>query len=240
MSDDQHPVLSTRTTARRLARWGIGLGITGLRWAVTRVPLFRRDREDVDDDLPDLDRDLPGDPDVVQRASDGVGPLYHRQYMIHMTDCELGPEELIARIVADPNSVTPNELARFEDGHGEEARDLEVGDELVVRLPGPWDGPVRVVEVTDRSLSLVTLRGHLEAGEIRFSAYLDDREFLRFQIDSWARSGDRLFNFLYHRFPVGREMQLHMWTQFCRRAAKISGGVLMSNVTCVTHEVPEA
>ena len=48
------------------------------------------------------------------------------------------------------------------------------------------------------------------------------------------RSGDRLFHVLYERFPVGREMQLHMWSQFCQQVAAFSGGVRMSNVSVTT------
>jgi hypothetical protein len=110
---------------------------------------------------------------------------------------------------------------------------------LIVRLPGPWDGPVRVIERTATSLRLATLKGHMEAGEIEFHAGYDERGFLRFQIDSWARSGDRLFGLLYERFPIGREMQLHMWAQFCQRAAGISRGVRMSNVTCITRAIDD-
>lgn len=40
------------------------------------------------------------------------------------------------------------------------------GDEFVVRMPGPWDGPVRVVRRDESSFRLATLDGHLEAGEI--------------------------------------------------------------------------
>ena len=48
---------------------------------------------------------------------------------------------------------------------------MRVGDEFVVRMPGPWDGPVRVVERDpDARFRLVTLAGHLEAGQIEFRA----------------------------------------------------------------------
>ena len=88
---------------------------------------------------------------------------------------------------------------------------LVVGDELAVRLPGPWDGPVRVVEVTETSFRLATLRGHMEAGEIGFRADTNDRGWTAFEIESWARSGDGMFYWLYERFPLARELQLHMW-----------------------------
>ena len=46
---------------------------------------------------------------------------------------------------------------------------MAVGDEYVVRMPGPWDGPVRVVERTPTAFRFATLEGHLEAGQIRFA-----------------------------------------------------------------------
>ena len=53
------------------------------------------------------------------------------------------------------------------------------------------DGPVRVVERTQTSFRFATLEGHLEAGQIEFSARYDG-PMLEFRIESWARAGDRL------------------------------------------------
>lgn len=226
--------------AERLARWGVGLPFAALRYVVQRVPLYRRDRQGPDgseEPPPDLERDLPGEPDRLQRAADGVGSLFHRRYSVLMTDTELDAEELIGHIVEDPNRLAPSRMARFETFDGRFARDLQIGDELVVRLPGPWEGPVRVVDRTATSFRLATLEGHMEAGEIEFSTGYDERGFLRFQIDSWARSGDHLFHLLYERFPLGREMQLHMWSQFCQQAAAASQGVRMSNVDVITRRL---
>lgn len=223
------------STARQLARWGLGMSIAGARYVVARVPLYRRNRVAGDDAGPDLQTELPGDPETVQHPSDGTGPLFHRSYWIAVTDEERSAEELIDFILEYPNRVTPTEMARFETFDGDHARDLSVGDELIVRLPGPWDGPVRVIDRTPRSFRFVTLQGHMEAGQIEFSTSYDERGFLVFQIDSWARSGDRLFDLLYERFPVGREMQLHMWSQFCQQVAKASGGIRMSNVSVTTE-----
>ena len=103
-------------------------------------------------------------------------------------------------------------------------------DELVVRLPGPWDGPVRIVDVTDRSFRLATLKGHMEAGEIEFRASTNDHGWTIFEIESWARSGDWMFRWLYDRLPVARELQLHMWSHFCERVVRIADGILMTNV----------
>ncbi len=108
----------------------------------------------------------------------------------------------MAVIANDPDVACPLEFARFEKVRGEPG-DLRVGDEYMVRLPGPWNGPVRVAERDDRSFRLATLRGHMEAGEIAFGAEPADGGMV-FQIQSWARSGDPLFALLYDRIPVNR------------------------------------
>ena len=223
-------------TVRRLAHLGRDLVVTGRRYAVDRVPNHRRATAGPGL-VPDMDRDLPGDPATLQRTREGVGPLFHRHYWVVVADPQLGPEQLVDLIAEDPNHVTPAEMARFETLAGAPARALQVGDELVVRLPGPWNGPVRVIERGPTSLRLATLVTHMEAGEIAFRASRQGRSFLVFEIESWARSGDRVFHVLYERFPVGRELQLHMWAQFCLRVAEVSGGTRVSDVSCTTDRV---
>lgn len=227
-------------TLRRLATFGADMATTGVRYSLHRIPLYRRDREAVRTHPPDLERDLPGDATTLQRAREGIGPLFHRSYWVVVTDERMTGEQLIDYILEEPNRVAPTELARFETFDGRPARHLTVGDELVVRLPGPWNGPVRVVDRTPASFRLATLQGHMEAGEIEFRTRTDERGFLEFRIESWARSGDRLFHLLYERFPIGRELQQHMWSQFCRRVAAVSGGVRMSNPACTTRRLEPA
>lgn len=239
MTRDVRPIGRARLP-ERLLRWSAALPMTALRYVTQRVSLHRRDHRDLtasDAPPPDLEGDVPGDADGLQRASEGVGALFHRSFTIFITGEQLDAEQLIDHVLEDPNRVAPSRMARFETFDGRFARDLEVGDELVVRLPGPWDGPVRLIQRTPTSFRLATMEGHMEAGEIEFSTGYDDRGFLLFRIDSWARSGDRLFHLLYERFPLGREMQLHMWSQFCQKAASASGGARMSNVTVVTRRL---
>jgi hypothetical protein len=133
--------------------------------------------------------------------------------------------------------VAPTEFASFTKVLGEPGA-MSVGDEYVVRMPGPWDGPVRVVDRTPTSFRFVTLDGHLEAGQIRFTAERD--ELLEFRIESWARSGDRLSNLLYHHLRMSKEIQLHMWTSVIERVAELSGGRLTGGIEIRTHRVDDA
>jgi len=125
----------------------------------------------------------------------------------------------------------PQEEAR----RGEPDR-LDVGDEFVVRMPGPWDGPIRIVEVTPHSFRAITLGGHLEAGQIEWRAN-DRPDGLVFEIESWARGGDRLAAFLHDRVPMAKEVQLHMWTRVCERVAKRVGGRLDDGIEIETRRV---
>jgi uncharacterized protein (UPF0548 family) len=94
---------------------------------------------------------------------------------------------------------------------------------------------VRVVHRTPASFRLVTLDGHLEAGQIEFRA--KQEELLEFEIESWARSGDRLSDLTYDRLRMSKEVQLHMWTSFLERVVKLSGGRLTGGIRIVTRRV---
>jgi hypothetical protein len=48
----------------------------------------------------------------------------------------------------------------------------------------------------------MTLDGHLEAGQIAFRAS-GGGDAIEFEIESWARSGDRLSDLLYDRRRIG-------------------------------------
>ena len=169
----------------------------------------------------------------VQTERDGTGPLFHRIYRTAIRDARVPAAEVMARIQSDPNVVAPTEFARFHrlsDGEG-----MRFGDDYIVHMPGPWNGPVRVVEVAPASFRLVTLSGHLEAGQIEFRAS-DDGD-LRFEIESWARSGDRLSRIMYDGFHMAKEVQLHMWTSSLEQVVRLSGGVRRGPIEIRTKRV---
>jgi hypothetical protein len=186
------------------------------------------------DGPPELPEGTRGD--EIQHPADGAGPLFHRLYRARIRQARLGPSELVAQIAADPDRVAPSEFASFHKVGGDEGT-MAVGDEYVVRMPGPWDGPVRVVERTPSSFRFVTLNGHLEAGQIRFTA--EGGDLLEFRIESWARSGDRLSNLLYHHLRMSKEVQLHMWSSMLERVADLAGGRLTGGIEIRTWRVDD-
>jgi uncharacterized protein DUF1990 len=222
--------------AGTVARWPVGMGLAFWRYLWRTMPLHRRDGEG------SPDRDLPPPlPDEfvderLQRLEDGSGPLFRRHYWVRIEGSRRTPEELMAEVLREPNRAAPVEVAVFRKTRGGQGP-LQVGDEFVVRMPGPWDGPVVVVDRTPTSFRFATLQGHLEAGQIEFRTGPDDGDGLRFEIESWARSGDRLSGLLFDRVRLAKEMQLHMWSHFCERAAKLSGGRIRGGIHIDTRRV---
>jgi hypothetical protein len=233
---------SRLTTSRRLAtaaRWPLGVLKTGWDYLWRTTPMSRSDEPgSAPDDLPPP---LPAATDTtdLRRLEHGFGPLMHRNYVMCVKDAERTAEEVMGTFAAKPNRGTPTALASFVKLRGDDGV-LRVGDEFTVRLPGPWDGPVRAVAVAPDGFDLVTLDGHLEAGRIRFSARDLEPGRLELRIESWARGGDRLSNLLYDRLRVNKEVQLHMWVSVLERLTRMSGGRRDGPVSVRTRRVDPA
>jgi len=188
----------------------------------------------------DAPPDLPGDADLgdLQQLEDGVGPLVHRIYRTRIVGSPLTPERLMARMSENLDTVAPSEFATFQKLEGDEGR-LDTGHCYVVRMPGPWDGPVRVIVSDATSFRLATLSGHLEAGQIEFRVSVDHRS-LWFEIESWARNGGRLSDLLYSRLRVSKEVQLHMWSSVLQRIVRLAEGRMEGGVVITTRTIAPA
>jgi len=231
--------LTVSRRAATAARWPLGVLKTGWDYLWRTTPMHRSEEPG------SLPRDAPPalppgtDRSGHQGVEDGFGPLMHRCYVTQIRAAELTARELIGAFAATPNRATPRALASFVKLRGEEGQ-LRVGDEFTVRMPGPWDGPVRAVEVEPTHFGLVTLDGHLEAGRIRFAAHDLGPGRLEVRIEAWARGGDRVSNLLFDRLPLNKEVQLHMWTSVLERLTKLSGGRRDGPIDISTRRVDPA
>jgi len=220
---------------RTAARWPVGVALASWRylWRLTPIDRWEWTGSKAEDDVPEL----PAGTDVedLQLADDAVGPLMHRLYRVRMRTSALSPEELVARITSDPDAVAPSEFATFQKLRGDEG-EMCVGDEYIVRMAGPWNGPLRVIHRTPTSFRFATLSGHLEAGQIEFRARNGDGS-LEFTIESWARSGDRLSNLMYTHLRFSKEVQLHMWTSVLERVVALAEGQRHGPLAILTRRV---
>jgi uncharacterized protein DUF1990 len=230
--------LSTRLGI--VLRWPIGLVLISWRYLWRITPVYRRDEDGGPDDLPPPIPDGV-DTDDVQGLAQGYGPLLHRRYAVRVVDSRSTPEQVVTLLAADPNSAAPQDAAVFvkaKEAGDSSFGEMEVGDEYVVRMPGPWDGPVRVVHRTPTSFRFATLAGHLEAGQIEFRARCEESELV-FEIESWARPGDRVSHLLYNKLLLAKEIQLNLWTETCLGVVRNSGGRLQGGVRVHTRRVDD-
>ncbi|MGD0606861.1 MAG: hypothetical protein ABSA53_25140 [Streptosporangiaceae bacterium] len=212
-------------------RWPIGIALVSWRYMWRTTPLHRSEEAGDGADLPEEDQDPE---EGRQPIEAGVGPLLHRSYAVRIVNSAMSPAALIDLVAANLDRTSP-EMAVFRKTRG--VRDeLRRGDEFIVRMPGPWDGPVRVIRRDGTSFRLATLDGHLEAGQIEFRATATS-DALGFEIESWARAGDRLADVLYNKLRLAKEIQLNMWSHFCVRTAALAGGRPQGGVTIRTRWV---
>ncbi|NMO88505.1 DUF1990 family protein [Actinomycetospora sp. TBRC 11914] len=209
-------------------------------WSYLRepVPIRRHEERGDDGDQP------PEVPDALldgrsQPAESGHGPLYHRRFWVCVDRPRLAARDLMDRVQRDLTLLLPSEVAAVSPRHDPPVLPRP-GDEFVVRMPGPWDGPVRVVHRDDLRLRLATLSGHLEAGQIEFRAVDEDDGSVRFEIETWARPATAAVRLLYTDLRVAKEMQLYMWVRSCEAAAGIAGGRVHDGVNVLTRRVETA
>ncbi|MEK6440286.1 DUF1990 family protein [Pseudonocardia sp. T1-2H] len=231
-------VTGTRRTRRvgALARWPVGFALVTWRYLWRTTPMHRAEEPGDASDAPPA---IPAEfvDEKLQPPADGYGDLLHRRYTVRIKGAGTTPEGLMSRLQSDINRMVPTEIAIFRRTEGTPGS-LTPGDEFLIRLPGPWDGPVRVIESDATRFRFATLRGHLEAGVIEFrTGTVDGR--LAFSVESWARPGDRLSHVLYNRLRAAKEIQLNMWTEACLRSARLAGGRPDGGISVHTRRVAD-
>ncbi|MGW9306841.1 DUF1990 family protein [Saccharomonospora azurea] len=226
-----------RQGAAVVSRWLWGTTLVTWRYLWDTTPLHRYEcRGDEHDGAPPVPEHVVDD--RAQLAADGHGPFFHRRFQVRIADARLDAAQLVDRVICDFEHFVPREVVGIR-ADGVNGRGLDVGDELLVEMPGPWNGPVRVTHRDTTSLRFVTLRGHLEAGQVEFRADSEDG-VLVFVIELWARPAGRLVHLLYSHLRLAKEVQLNMWVRFCLAAVATSGGRLLDGVHVDTRSLDPA
>lgn len=169
------------------------------------------------------------DPDAEHRENEhGVGPVLHREYAVSIRAPKLAPAKLLAIIAADPNVIAPTEVMRFGKTRGE-IGDLRIGDELLIRMAGPWNGPVRVTERWEHGFRLAAVRGHAQLGQMELRARGKDGQ-IAMEIQTRERAAGPVFHLL-QRIGLVRRMQTHIWGEMLENAARLAGGEPPERIT---------
>ncbi|HEU4631089.1 MAG TPA: NAD(P)H-binding protein [Gemmatimonadaceae bacterium] len=154
-----------------------------------------------------------------QLPQDGVGALERKRFWADIEGSRLSPEEAMRRLGERFDEITPWMMdLRAEPGTPTR---LEEGLALTMELPMRRRVQVRVVEMTPRRITVVTLRGHPLAGAVRFLAeQRGDR--LRFEVQVYDRSSNAA-DWLVMR-SLGTLVQSTNWTALVQRMVEETGG----------------
>lgn len=146
----------------------------------------------------------------------GVGPLTMHHYIAPLQSVQRPPAELFAEFRRFFFDVVP------ESTMGPVHRpNLERGATLTLSLPLRGHVQVRVAEITETSLTFVTLAGHPLAGSVTFRFLGTPGEDLRFEVETCERPSS-LPDFLA-MFPLGTVLQSWNWNTVARRTAELVG-----------------
>ena len=160
-----------------------------------------------------------------QLSGDGIGTMKRKRFWADIAGSGFTPESLFRDFSTHFNDVTPV----FVDAAAEPASSDEIteGKTLTLALPMRGHVQVRVVELEDRGVTLLTLAGHPLAGAVRFLCeQLGDS--VRFQVEVYDRAANVLD--LIAMRALGDRLQNHTWSKVVERMIERTGGTAISGV----------
>lgn len=153
-----------------------------------------------------------------QLPDDGVGSLRRKSFAVEMQSATWNADRLFAYLREHLLELMPS-LVDSDPEHDNPARIVE-GETLTLAIPARGHIQVRVAEVADRRITLMTLEGHPLAGAVRFvvSAIANG---VAFEIQVYDRPANVL-DWLLMR-PIGDRMQERTWNELAQSVAAVAG-----------------
>jgi NADH dehydrogenase len=147
------------------------------------VTTFRISPTPLDDGLRHLADTLP-----EQTPSEGTGRLHRRRYWADIADCSLTAAALFELFRTEFGRFLPDAAVQVGAERGTPCVPDE-GETLTLGLPLRGNVQVRVLEVAERWMTLVTVEGHPLAAAIRFITEDRGGGVVRFEIQTFDRAG---------------------------------------------------
>jgi nucleoside-diphosphate-sugar epimerase len=154
-----------------------------------------------------------------QLPSEGFGPMQLRVFAAERHGTDMTPAQLIAKLRANFSRLMPSLVGTGAE-RGTPSR-LYEGATLTLSLPVRGHIQVRVAEVTETDVTLLTLRGHPLAGAVRFSASGAEGA-LRFEVQVYDRAAS-MSDFAMMALG-GSALQGRTWEDFVRNVLLQAGG----------------
>ena len=157
----------------------------------------------------------------TQLPSEGVGTLTMKRYWVDLARSRYGPEALLEQVWLRLPELMPEPLALRP---GRKAASADEGDTLVIDLPMRGQCQVRIAEVSNRSITLLTVAGHPLAGAVRLvvEPKPESANLLCFEIQVFDRAGSVVDQMLMRL--GGEWLQRASWVELAHNVAKLSGG----------------
>ena len=166
--------------------------------------------------------------------SDGVGRLFRRRYWADIYGSRYSPDELF-RLLRDHFATLTPDTMEIGAEPGTPTR-IEEGATITMALPFRGNVQVRVEEVSDRSMTLVTLEGHPLAGAVRF-LFEERGDAVRFEVQSYDRAGSTIDRIAMS--TLGRFVKSATWSSLVQRIVDVSGGRAADGVQTESEALDE-
>jgi uncharacterized protein YbjT (DUF2867 family) len=153
--------------------------------------------------------------------SEGRGPLHRQRYWADMVGSRHDAESLLRLVRDEFYSIPPEGLLEVGAEPGS-AGVIAEGVTLTMAIPMRGTIQVRVVEVAERALTMVTLEGHPLSGAIRFLTDEEPGGVVRFEVRSYTRAAD-LIDLIGMR-TVGQAAQQATWKGVVEEVVERAGG----------------
>lgn len=184
------------------------------------VDTFGIDPTPLDEGLTKLADEQP-----EQLPSDGVGSLERKRFRVDIAGSRVDADGLFVLVRDHIGELMP-QIVEVPAEPGTPTRIVE-GETLTLGLPLRGHIQVRVLEVTGRAITMVTVDGHPLSGCVRF--LVEPRaDLLRFEVQTYSRAAS-VVDLLMMR-AVGNWLQDANWMQLAANVAEASGGKAVGGV----------
>jgi hypothetical protein len=159
--------------------------------------------------------------------ADGTGTLHRQRYWADIHGSKLTEEELFEVVRTEFYALAPSGLLEVGAEPGSRTA-MEEGATLTLEIPLRGHIQVRCVDISDCTLTMVTLEGHPLSGAIRFDVTEVSPGVLRFEVRSFTRSADLIDRIGMRTF--GKVAQRATWRSVVSAGVDRSGGAAPAGV----------
>jgi NADH dehydrogenase len=168
----------------------------------------------LDDGLRRLANEQP-----AQLPSDGVGSLTRKRFWIDMRGARFDADALFDYVREHLAELLPATVELKRDAHG--STRIDTGTTLTLAVPVRGHVQVRVAEVGERRITLLTVAGHPIAGAVRF--LVEPRgDAVRFEIQVYDRPASVIDRLLMR--AAGEWLQRAAWIGLASNVARAARG----------------